>query len=292
MITAREFLLEMRKWLRRLVLILAIILTLGTGESLAGHEESSKIAEIDKAIRSVVFLSVPDEKSQEKLHSGTGFLINANNHFFIFTAAHVATLMSSESSVTFGDDTGQAHTVSIKKLVIADSPNWTFHSKADVAALHIDSESEYLANLASRAILSEKIRGTLEAPARSQPLTTIGFPLGLGVSISPGSKFSPISKESKTASALITLPRFDTKTPSEFFILDSPSVGGFSGSPVFVLPAAYSRGNSMVFSSAMYCIGLVHGTLSDNTGGKFAAIVPSAHIIELLQAVYSEAVSR
>lgn len=270
--------------------MLAITLILDTRGSLAGQVEASKITDVDKAIRSVVFLSVPDKESQGKRHVGTGFLINTNNHLFIFTAAHVATLMSSESSVTFGDDNGQAHTVSITELVTANKPNWIFHPKADVAALHINSESEHLTILASRAILPGNVRGVLEAPARSQPLTTIGFPLGLGVSISPGSKISPISKESKTASDLLTLPRFDTKTPSEFFILDSPSVGGFSGAPVFVLPAVYSKGSSMVFSSAMYCVGMVHGTIHDETGGKFAAIVPAAHIGELLQAVYSRAV--
>ena len=280
----------MHRWLIRLALVLAITLILDARGGLAGHVEASKITEVDKAIHSVVFLSVPDKESREKRHIGTGFLINANNHFFIFTAAHLATKMSSESSVTFGDDNGQAHTVSIKELVSANEPNWTFHPKADVAALHINSKSEHLTVLASRAILPEHVRGALEAPARSQPLTTIGFPLGLGVSISPGSKISPISKESKTASDLLTLLRFDTKTPSEFFILDSPSVGGFSGSPVFVLPAVYSKGSSMVFSSAMYCVGMVHGTLTDETGGKFAAIVPSAHIGELLQAVYSQAI--
>lgn len=282
----------MHRWLTRLALILAITLFVDAKEGLAGHLEANKISDVDKAIHSVLFLSVPVKAggatdTQERRHIGTGFMINAKGQVFIFTAAHVAKLMSSESSVTFGDDSGQAQTVSIKEVVTAMEPKWIFHPKADVAALHIDSEFKHLSILASRAILPGNILSTLEAPARSKPLTTIGFPLGLGVSLSPGTRISPISKESKAASDLLSLSRFDTKTPTESFILDSPSVGGFSGSPVFVLPAAYSQGSSMVFSSAMYCVGLMHGTIPDETGGKFAAVVPSAHIMELLQTVYS-----
>lgn len=253
---------------------------IGAGEILSVNKTSS----IDKALRSVLFLSVPDQEKASINHIGTGFLFNGNGQIFIVTAAHVATMMSSESSVTFGNDRGEATKVSIKEIVSASEPKWLFHPIADVAVLRVDSNSRLLSEFTSRAILPVNLRAELKAPIRTRPLTTIGFPLGLGVSISPGSKLSPISKESRAASDLLTLRRFDTKSESEFFILDSPSVGGFSGSPVFILPATYNDGNKTIFSGpVMYCVGLVHGTISDSTGGKFAAVVPSAHIAQLIE---------
>jgi hypothetical protein len=268
-------------------LILSSNAAAGTGEILGTNKTSS----IDKALRSVLFLSVPDKDKASINHIGTGFLFNGNGQIFIVTAAHVATLMSSESNVTFGNDKGEATKVNIKEVINASEPKWLFHPTADVAVLQVDSNSRLLSDFTSRAILPINLRAELKAPIRTRPLTTIGFPLGLGVSISPGSKLSPISKESRAASDLLILSRFDTKSESEFFILDSPSVGGFSGSPVFVLPATYNDGNKTIFSGpAMYCVGLVHGTISDATGGKFAAVVPSAHIAQLIESALTLAI--
>ncbi|HSR12816.1 MAG TPA: hypothetical protein VLS90_15340, partial [Thermodesulfobacteriota bacterium] len=71
--------------------------------------------------------------------------------------------------------------------------------------------------------------------------------------------------------------------PSTFFILDKPSVGGFSGAPVFVLPGPYFSEDKVVTGKEIGCVGLVHGTLFDSTGGKFAAVVPSAFIAETIR---------
>ena len=62
-------------------------------------------------------------------------------------------------------------------------------------------------------------------------MATIGFPLELGVK----DKFSPIFKIAHPVSGLFRQPRFDNNIEASFFILDDPSVAGFSGAPVFEL---------------------------------------------------------
>lgn len=43
-----------------------------------------------------------------------------------------------------------------------------------------------------------------------------------------------------------------------------------------------SKGGGLVIGGKLRCVGLVHGTLSDNTGGKFAAVVPSIFIFQTI----------
>jgi hypothetical protein len=102
--------------------------------------------------------------------------------------------------------------------------------------------------------------------------------LSLGLS----GKYSPITKSSKAASNLFKYKRFDKNIETTFLVLDEPSVQGFSGAPVYALSAVDFGGVGLGVGQ-FACIGLVHGTLPDNTGGKFAAIVPSYFIIQTIE---------
>ena len=79
------------------------------------------------------------------------------------------------------------------------------------------------------------------------------------------------------------MPRFDNNKPSVFFLLDDPSISGFSGSPVFELPTQLVVGTTQTFVNAYRLMGLVHGSIGDKTGGGFAAIVPSKYIVETIK---------
>lgn len=113
---------------------------------------------------------------------------------------------------------------------------------------------------------------SLIAPPRYTEVISFGFPLRLGIQ----KHFSPISTSSRVASGLIDLLRFDNKGISTFFLLDAPSIPGLSGGPVFSVPSYLDPRDSLKL------IGLVHGVISDNTGGKFAAIVPSYYILKTI----------
>ncbi len=218
---------------------------------------------------------------------GSGFLANLNGQLFLITAEHVAKGLSPNAMVTFGDAKDIATTIPLSQLVGGTGLRWTFHGLADVAATRIKPPANIAVLLLPRALQAGVFIRNLEVPDRNRPLTTIGYPLGLGgLLLGPDKRVSPLSRESKPASGLLTLPRADTKQAVVTFLLDSPSIGGFSGAPVFLFPAAFSQGAGISFSAGSFCVGLVHGTWSDNTGGKLAAIVPVAFIVETLERAY------
>jgi len=251
---------------------------------------------INDIAHSVVFLHVPSEKPEgsgsQTLEIGTGFLVNLNGQLVLATAAHVAKLIGSKASMTLAVENDSASTIAIPQIWGRPSePKWIMHPTADVAVLPLHPNSELKKSLATRSLPLTIFISKIEAPARERPLTIVGFPLGLGVLFKgPSGKISPITKVSKAASGILTLSLFDTKSPSEFFVLDSPSVGGFSGAPVFILPAAFSKGGGLSFSQATLFVGLVHGTVSDKTGGKFALVVPSAFVFETLRKAYEASI--
>lgn len=115
------------------------------------------------------------------------------------------------------------------------------------------------------------------APNRDLFLTSIGFPFGLGIQ----GYFSPLTFESKASSGLLTFPRADTPTLQTFFALENPSVGGYSGCPVVDL-SIFRVGSMMTTGSGTCVYGVMHGTISDNTGGKIAMVTPSYYVHELL----------
>lgn len=87
--------------------------------------------------------------------------------------------------------------------------------------------------------------------------------------------------DSSVTVAYLRMPRFDTKKEATFFLLDKPSIGGFSGAPVYLMPGPFTSGGTLVVravSAGAHVVGLVHGTIGDNTGGKLAAIVPAKFI--------------
>lgn len=269
------------------LLLIIVIVFIPISSRLHAAELSLSTSDI---ARSVVFLHVPSEKpsapGQQEI--GTGFLVNINGKLFLITAAHVAKIITGKASMTLAGENDAAQTIALSQLTgISTVPNWVIHPTADVAVLPIQPNSELQKVLCSRALSPIIFISKIEAPPRERPLTVIGFPLGLGVLFTgTEGKISAITKETRAASGLLTLPRADTKKPSEFFVLDSPSVGGFSGAPVFIMPATFSTGAALSFSNKTLFVGLVHGTVSDETGGKFALIVPSAFVTQTLEQAY------
>lgn len=246
---------------------------------------------LDELAHAVLFLRAPEAPKADKsgrakpglVHIGTGFLVNLDSRLFLVTAEHVAKRMNLSSSVTFAGGKGEPVNIPLRS-VAGDRPiRWVVHETADVAVLPLGPAAEVEKLLLPRALPPRYFSKELVAPPRNRPLTTIGFPLGLGaMERGPDDKLSPLSRESKPASGLITLKRFDTKKPSVFFLLDSPTIGGFSGSPVLITPGAFSHGSGLAISAAVLCVGLVHGTIHDQVGG-LAAIVPVAFIAETLE---------
>lgn len=156
------------------------------------------------------------------------------------------------------------------------------HREADVAVLPLlpDKDDEIQHHLQQHFLPVSALLPERKAPERNSLLTVLGFPLGLGVE----REFSPIRRETKAASGLLTLPRADVDTPATFFVIQDPSIGGYSGAPVLeTLGGVRVSEEGIGFGPAsMRVVGMIHGTVSDQSGG-LGAVTPSAFIIETMQ---------
>lgn len=221
----------------------------------------------------------PDYFPYPETDIGTGFFVVKEQSLYLVTAEHVARLLSSKAEIIIKTESNKPFVLKLQDLWNKPNiPEWRTHKEADVAVLSLNPSQQTLEYLSKHFLPFDILVTDEKAPSREVPLAVIGFPLGLGVS----EWFSPISQDAKPASGFLRLPRFDNKKMATFYILDKPSVGGFSGAPVFELPGAYSKGGGLVIGGKLRCVGLVHGTLSDNTGGKFAAVVPSIFIVQTI----------
>ena len=204
---------------------------------------------------------------------GTGFFVKNNNKLFLVTAEHVAKDLKFNSSLITSDNNGNAIQYPLNSKL-----KWEFCTVAD-AAVSIVSDSTLISIFQPNAIDFNLLPDHMTYPVAELPLVVIGFPLQYG---SKG-KFSPLRRETNAASALIDLPRADTKQISTFFILQDPSIGGYSGAPVFVIET-HSFGNALLKGfNANMCIGLMHGTAFDDTGGKLGLVVPMKYVCDLLK---------
>lgn len=241
---------------------------------------------LTKAANSVVLLHASSPKGGELV--GTGFLVQLPGTVFLVTAEHVARDLGASPLLTYAAEGDRAKALALADVAGSAPLKWVFHGEADVAVLALRGNPDVVALLGSRALAPAHLISVLEAPVRERTLVTMGFPLGLGgLTLGPDLRLSPLSRESRAASGLLTMKRFDTKNPSVFFILDNPSIGGFSGAPVFMLPGAVMSGDGIGFTPPVgFCVGLVHGTLGDGTGGKLAAIVPVAFVTQTLEKAF------
>lgn len=238
---------------------------------------------VTQASQTVVLLHGKDRNGDGVL--GTGFLVQLPGGLYLVTAEHVVSGLVADQKVTYGAEGDVVRTVDLRDLSGGKPPAWVLHGGADVAVLSLAGPPEVMKVLSARALQPPHLINKLEAPSRERTLTTLGFPLGLGgIALGPDGRISPLSRESHAASGLLTLARFDTKKPSTFFVLDNPSIGGFSGAPVFMLSGTVvSQGGIGFTPPVSFCMGLVHGTIGDSTGGKMAAVVPVVFITETLE---------
>jgi hypothetical protein len=159
---------------------------------------------------------------------GTGiFILKEDKSPYILTASHVAKGCGPATVVVISDQHGDSHTIPITKLNAGLA--WVHHPAADVSVLPLNQDPSVVGILQGRFFPFDQLNTTASTPSRDAYLTSVGFPNGLGAS----GKFSPFTFRSHASSSLITFLRADTNTPANFFTLENPSVGGYSGGPIF-----------------------------------------------------------
>ena len=210
-------------------------------------------------------------------NGGTATLIGFKDRPFLLTAKHVADCITINGMIVIKGAGDRPIVIPIRQLVSTAGPTWKPHHEADIAAFEISPQDQATHTVLQQRFLQlEFFLEKKAAPQRELFLTSIGFPLGLGTD----GYFSPLTFESKASSGLLTLPRADTHTPQAFFALENPSVGGYSGCPVVDL-SVFKSGPVTTYGSGPCFYGVMHGTISDHTGGKIAPVTPSLYVHEL-----------
>jgi len=217
-------------------------------------------------------IRIPQADGGEKI--GTGIFIEKDNKCYLVTAEHVARETDKNSYIIYCDSSSN----SLKRdlLILNTNLSWKHHPTADISCLEIDIANNFdLLN--GRCYPYTQIEFNTNTITRDEEITCVGFPCGLGVN----GKFTPFTFRSFFSSNLVTFPRFDTKILCDFLCLENPSVGGYSGGPVFDLGyrivGAISTNTS---DTRLY--GVMHGTLEDETGGKIAAVTPIKYLNDII----------
>ena len=235
----------------------------------------------DDAFRAVCELLTPITATEYKV--GTGLFVsspagNGKAYVWIVTASHVAKETYQNTQIIIATADGKAQRLSLS--MFGSLCYWRHHPVADVSAfqIHISPLNEQF--LSGRFFPYDHLNLKHKPVSRDYELTSIGFPHGLGTDGS----FSPFTFRSFASSGFVTLSRADTKTQCEFFCLENPSVGGYSGCPVFDL--GYSTNGVMTTTKdRTWCHGIMHGTMSDETGGKIALVTPAFYLKDIIESI-------
>ena len=211
-------------------------------------------ATVEELARAVVYLQEHDRLG-EKAEIGTGFFVSHESKLFLVTAEHVSKSIDISSVATIGTKDDRPFTFALSELAVGPSAlEWFPHPEADIAVLRLIVEKEFIeGHLQNRFLGSDLLAPRDPPPSRSIPYVVLGFPVGLGVRDS----FSPLSRETKLSSGYVNLARGDTNSMTTFLVAQDPSVGGYSGAPLFDIGLSYSEpGNLTIRGATLRLLGL------------------------------------
>jgi hypothetical protein len=247
--------------------------------------DNKPVTEEMNGVRYEVWLKDPSKNMfvTKKIRiTGTGFIVASSNVSYLVTAKHVALDMSEESEIVMGGENKEP--LHFKMSSITGQPNvrWFHHAVADFSIHPLPTITpEGLAALNRRAVEMAVLESETNLPSRDIYVTALGFPLGLGAQ----GQFIPLSRESKVASGMLA----DDK--GQFFLLQDPSVSGYSGGPLIQSGDSRfmntSSGPAVVTGGAR-CWGFVSATYGDETGGKMSRITPAFYAVELIREAQSK----
>lgn len=211
--------------------------------------------------------------------TGTATIINKETQYYIITAEHVAKDIDNKSQIVFHLPNDKPLIVDLTEFTTNKEVNWINHEIADISILKIKLPLNI--NLREKIIMNSfpinHINNGKELPNRNADITFYGYPV-IDLELD---HFSALNISSKICSGLITQKRADNFKNCNFFYLDKPSIQGCSGSGVY-----YSVAKTVgmtIGDDKTILIGIMHGTRSDNTGGKLAMITPSYYLFDILK---------
>ncbi len=217
--------------------------------------------------------------------SGSGFIIVSSNVCYLITAKHVAVSMTEDCEIILSGDKNVPLHINLASITGQPGVRWFHHKEADISIHPLPTiTSEGFNALSGRAIPIEFLDSQTNLPSRDVVLTAIGFPLGLGAE----GEFLPLSRDSKLSSGFLS------DGGGKFFLLQDPSVSGYSGGPLIqsgdprVIATSPKAEDIKVVSGGARCWGFVSGTYADETGGKMCKIIPAFYAVDLIRQAQHE----
>ncbi|MGA2518411.1 MAG: trypsin-like peptidase domain-containing protein [Thermodesulfobacteriota bacterium] len=213
---------------------------------------------------------------------GTAFFLASEKTQYLITAGHVAETLDPNSQVTVRASGDKPRSFALSDLTgQLGTLKWHRSPDADLAILILQPRPAIGPYLQGHFAPLSLLTHQEIAPPRDAVLTVLGFPLALGVRES----FSPISRETKAASGLLTIPQ--TGRTTTYFLTQDPSIGGFSGAPLFDLkvPVWTPPRSIQIRGGGPQIVGVAVATISDDTGGKLGVIVPAFYAWRILESL-------
>lgn len=197
------------------------------------------------------------------------------NKLYIFTANHVTKEFDNTTIVEIMGPNQKI--VSIYLSLLQNGLNIVNHQSADLSAIEIDITQFNKLNLNVQIFCTSLIDNQkITNISRDTELTSIGFPKNLGTNL----LFEPLTFRFYPSSNIIKNICLTGGYTSDIFVLENPSCGGYSGGPVLYL--GYKVDTFITQSSPTVFYGIMHGTISDNTGGKMAVVTPATYILDII----------
>jgi len=230
----------------------------------------SQLIDSDHLYNKVVLLK---DINRNRTYTGTGFLLTTDNQYFLITAKHVAdSLNIGTTEIFFCDSNKVAIKYKIKDF-ISKQINSGYNNQSDFFILkleHFDLNSFMILRKSSLDInILANDRNSID---RKIDVLVMGYP------VYDLENFSPITFKSYFSSALMNIPIKNIPKPCHCYLLENPSMVGFSGAPVFI--GVKDRASTMLEKTLI--TGIITGTTYDVTGGKFSIITPAFHLLDLI----------
>jgi hypothetical protein len=208
--------------------------------------------------------------------SGTGFLLQYNDSLYLITAKHVGIDLgfTTNDTVSIANLDGSKSEFELPVLQGPRKAVWLHHPEVDVSVLPLEPMGQTQILFSARSLqVSNALAKWTNAPPRDRQLIIIGFPLGIGARV--GDDFGPLTRRTRAASRLLQ--------NGTIFLLEDPSIQGYSGSPVIYSNEPTRLGGvGLGGGPATEYFGVVTSTLFDDTGGKLAGVVPIKWVAQLI----------
>jgi hypothetical protein len=246
----------------KIIIILLFILTPFIGKS--------QLLDSEELYNKVVLLR---DINGNTTNTGTGFLVTTKDQYFLVTAKHVADALKIETTDIFFRDSSKT-AISFKLQGFLKKPLVSgFNENSDFFILKLETTDMKKLDMLKKSSLNfDVFANDRKSIDRKIDVLVMGYPLF------DFEHFTPITFKSYFSSSLINVKFESMPKPFLCYLLENPSMAGFSGGPVFV--GVKDRASTPLTKTLI--VGIVTGTKYDNTGGKFAIITPAFHLIDLL----------